>query len=105
MRGLIYATALIELIGMVVMSAVALKAYFEFKRRGRDALSLMLGPLLMALGVAVVLARRAYYWPHLIIPPTATVWALIIGLVLAFAGGFMITRDWHRGRSGGERAE
>jgi len=91
----------IELVGLGLSIIAAVKSYLEFKRRGKEALRLMLGSLLLASGIAVILARRVYFGTLGVIPITYGTVALV-GLLLVVVGCFLIVRDWRHG-SGIER--
>ena len=92
----------IELVGLGLSIIAAVKSYLEFKRRGKEALRLMLGSLLLASGIAVILARRVYFGTLGVIPITDGTVALVLGLLLVVVGCFLIVRDWRHG-SGIER--
>jgi hypothetical protein len=101
MNSLMRVAVLIELVGMLVMLALTLKFLLAFIRRREGALKAGLGPLLMSIGLAFLLARRLYFRSASVIPLSAATPALIIGLAVSGLGFFMVVRDWKRTRRGG----
>lgn len=91
----------VELVGLAIMSFVAVKSYFELRRRRKDAIGAFLGPLFMAMGIAALLARRFYFGPFSIIPLGVATPALVVGAVLNLCGFFIIMNEWRRGRTKG----
>ena len=93
-----YAHLVIQVVGIVILTAVAVRNYLR-GRRNRRPDSPWLGALLVAVGCLIALLRRLYFGAIEVIPVTKATHVLVIALLFGFVGLALMLREWRRARA------